>query len=347
MSTSTPQHRQGVAGPAETGRACPYCRFPLKEGVGMVQCGACGAAHHEDCFADNRGCAVVACTGGPDGSGAAPAFAGAPAAADPVTFVQPGAAPAPHPVAYAPPPMAPPPPQQPQWQQAPSPRRSSMPWVIGGAVALALAAAGSALAITLSSGDTPQNAAVPAPQVVTVTQESASPPAEEPEASGSSDTSSALDDQAEAIESSADASTVSKSSAESEIHDVLLEHHQAIVGGDYRGAWELMSTRKQNQKMREDGYDAWVAAQGSLTPHLDPSGLSVSIDDLDREHGVARVMVTGMDWNKSGARCNEWSGITWMKYENGEWRYDPGYSTTPQRERQWKNRFGELLGGSC
>jgi hypothetical protein len=54
-----------------------------------------------------------------------------------------------------------------------------------------------------------------------------------------------------------------------------------------------------------------------------------------------------MSWSQPGARCAEWSGLTWVKYENGEWRYDPGYSTTRQRKRAWASRYGQLLGTSC
>jgi hypothetical protein len=37
----------------------------------MVQCGHCNSAHHADCWDDNRGCAVVACAGGPTSATAA------------------------------------------------------------------------------------------------------------------------------------------------------------------------------------------------------------------------------------------------------------------------------------
>lgn len=52
-----------VSGP-DTGRSCPYCRFPLKEGGAAERCDACGALHHEDCWADNGGCAVLGCANG-------------------------------------------------------------------------------------------------------------------------------------------------------------------------------------------------------------------------------------------------------------------------------------------
>lgn len=95
------------------------------------------------------------------------------------------------------------------------------------------------------------------------------------------------------------------------------------------------------------GYAAWVKNQSTLRPYLNPAGLQVSIQSTEPISGEAQVDVTGMSWDKPGAPCRQWSGITWVKYENGEWRYDPGYSTTPQREREWKSHYSELLGGSC
>ena len=32
----------------ETGKACPYCRFPLKQGTQATECHVCGALHHTD-----------------------------------------------------------------------------------------------------------------------------------------------------------------------------------------------------------------------------------------------------------------------------------------------------------
>ncbi len=60
-----------VADTELAGRTCPYCRFPLKEGAEVVVCGECHAAHHADCWADNAGCAVTACLGGPGEASAA------------------------------------------------------------------------------------------------------------------------------------------------------------------------------------------------------------------------------------------------------------------------------------
>ena len=133
----------------------------------------------------------------------------------------------------------------------------------------------------------------------------------------------------------------------SEIQHMLLEWHEDVVHGNYHAAWELLSDRKQAQDGREYGYATWVKNQSTLKPYLNPSGLQVSVEHTEPSSGVAQVDVTGMGWDKPGSSCTEWSGITWVKYEDGAWRYDPGYSTTPQREREWKPRYLELLGGKC
>jgi Prokaryotic RING finger family 1 len=48
-----------------SGRNCPYCRFPIKEGTEVTVCPTCGAPHHTECWNDNQGCAITACASGP------------------------------------------------------------------------------------------------------------------------------------------------------------------------------------------------------------------------------------------------------------------------------------------
>lgn len=131
-----------------------------------------------------------------------------------------------------------------------------------------------------------------------------------------------------------------------DIRQILLGYHEAVLDGRFDVAWRLLTKRKQQQALREDGFAKWREAQASLTPYLDPSGLRVRIDKLENG-GVARVDVTGMNWYDPDAACSEWAGLTWVRYERGRWRYDPGYSTTAARERRWKPRFSELLGTTC
>jgi hypothetical protein len=139
---------------------------------------------------------------------------------------------------------------------------------------------------------------------------------------------------------------VSKRAMGGEIRNLLLDYHVAVVNGEFQRAWQLLSRRKQDQALEEDGYASWKRAQASLSPYLEPEGMKV--DAVTREGGgVARVDVVGMRWYAPGSGCSEWAGLTWAKFERGAWHYDPGYSTTPARERRWKPRYAELLGTTC
>jgi hypothetical protein len=131
-----------------------------------------------------------------------------------------------------------------------------------------------------------------------------------------------------------------------EIRRVLLGYHRAVVDGQFRRAWGLLSKRKQRQALGEETYGTWRRDQATLTPYLGPDGLRASVVSLEGG-GVARVYVSGMRWSKPGSPCSEWAGLTWVKYERGAWRYDPGYSTTPAREREWKPRDDQLMGADC
>jgi hypothetical protein len=132
----------------------------------------------------------------------------------------------------------------------------------------------------------------------------------------------------------------------SAIQSVLLAYHEDILAGRLQDAWSLLSARKRQQALSESGYAAWAKSQSSLAPYLTPAGLTVRIDALESD-GVARLLLSGMDWSAPGSPCSEWSGLTWAKYEGSEWTYDPGYSTTPERERAWQPRYDELLGVGC
>jgi hypothetical protein len=321
---SNPNFKQSLAGKADTGRACPYCRFPLKEGVHVAVCEACGAAHHSDCWHDNGGCAILACPGGPTAPGSTlpvdAAYQPSPTEANPQH-------------AFA----APPPPPLPAAERR-GPSLAIAVFVLavavgGAAVAILLSGRGTSnvrvanvtTAQTVTSIASQQSAAVSTPQEVTSTSTPSTPT---PSTEG-------------------DLPNVSSEQMQQEIQQMLREWHQDVVYGDYHGAWELLSARKRAQDKREEGYGTWAKNQSTLRPYLNPANLQVAVESTDPDDGVAQVDVTGMGWDKPGASCTEWSGITWVKYENGAWRYDPGYSTTRQREREWKPRFSELLGGSC
>jgi Double-GTPase 2 len=140
--------------------------------------------------------------------------------------------------------------------------------------------------------------------------------------------------------------TVSRGRMTHEIRQPLYAFHRAVVDGEFNRAWRLLTARKRRQALREGGYSKWRRNQATLTPYLDPNGLRVHIAALEGG-GVARVDVTGMHWYDPHASCSEWSGLTWVKYERGAWYYDPGYSTTRKREREWRPHYDELMGTTC
>lgn len=199
-------------------------------------------------------------------------------------------------------------------------------------VAGLLVSAGAVAAVVLLGGEDPEPTTISPGSAATVPAVETSPPTE----TGRADSTS---------EPPAD-SAESETEMARKIQGVLLAYHEDVVAHRFQDAWSLLSTRKRRQTEREDGYRKWARAQASLSPYLSPAGLTVRIDALEDE-GVARVFVTGMTWTAPGSPCTEWSGLTWAKHEGGIWTYDPGYSTTPERERTWQPRYSELLGANC
>lgn len=343
MTDDRPTPVVRTAAPEDAGRVCPYCRFALKPGTEVVECGGCRAPHHAECWGDNGGCAMMGCSGGPDpgdAAGEAPTQALAP----------PGAAVPPPPVVVPPPPAAaaPPPPPPAAGSAGAQPPPPHYPPPVGGRAArggpalvaavlvLALAVAGAAVALVVSSSEED------APVASAVTDDSEGGRDVSTEMDADDDTSPPATAPDADVLPADDEATMAR-----DIQDVLYRHHQAIVDGDYSTAWDLTSSRYQAKKVREDGYAAWQTAQESLTPHLEPSGLTVDILELDDREGVATIAVTGMGWTNPSSACSTWSGKTWAHHEDGVWRYEPGYSMTSARRARWEPRRDELLGWGC
>lgn len=230
-----------------------------------------------------------------------------------------------------PPPASPPPPPS----EPPARRGRRTPLLI--AAAIVLLGAGAAAAIVLTGGGGGESS------TITVAEESAdTAPADDGEATAADEA------ETETVEEAVLYPPVGRPEMEDEIETLLLAYHEDVVERDYRSAWALLSSRKRRQNLAEYGYPEWMRAQASLSDDLSPSGLQASIESFEgKREGVARVLVTGMGWSAAGSSCGEWSGLTWVRYEGGEWTYDPGYSTTGARRRAWEPRAGELLGGTC
>jgi hypothetical protein len=345
MQPDRPDPQALLAGAADTGKTCPYCRFPLKEGTSIMRCGVCQATHHGDCWQDNGGCAVIACAGGPTSSPADREVTEVAAATRARPAVQP-------PFGGSPPGAPPPSPAPTMWQPGAQPPQGGRgPWLPVAVVILAIAVVGAGVAVVLSRQNNDVRLAASAQTVTSnepgnteTTTDSTTTTPDSEEA-----TTTSVSDTGDTTPSSADGVLPDEpiEQLRQEIQGLLYNWHEDIVNGDNHGAWELLSKRKRQQSLEKYGYPGWVHNQATLKPYLDPSGIRVNIDSTEPDTGVATVDVKGMSWNKPGAHCSEWSGITWVKYEQGAWRYDPGYSTTPERESKWKSRFADLLGGKC
>jgi hypothetical protein len=202
-------------------------------------------------------------------------------------------------------------------------------------LALLLVGAGAGAAIALLGGDdSKQTEAAPPGSSATVPTDETTAPTQTGEAGSGS------------AGGQAGFPAVSRAEMAQEIQSLLLAYHEDVIEDRVHDAWILLSARKRAQNLSESGYAKWAQAQASLAPYLTPAGIAVHVDALESD-GVARVLVTGMKWSAPGSPCSEWSGLTWVKYEGGNWTYDPGYSTTAERERIWKPRRPELLGATC
>lgn len=200
---------------------------------------------------------------------------------------------------------------------------------------LALGAAVGGAAYLITSGDDPEVAEVGPPAAsATISEDDGEEPTD---ADGSQ---SAADTDADGYP------TVSRAQMRADIEDLIRRYHEAIVARRFSEVWDLLTQRKRDQALQEGTFKEWRSNQATLSPYLDASGLRVRIDELEGD-GVARILITGMGWSAPGSSCSEWSGLTWVKYENGAWLRDPGYSTTPEREAEWKPRRSELLGVGC
>lgn len=337
------------------GRNCPYCRFPIKEGGAVLECAHCHAIHHEDCWGDNGGCAITSCAGGPSAQPATVTHAEPEPEVTLRRFTrteEPPASVFPRPAAGAVPPAglyghpAPPPAkdphdrptelQPPAFPPVPPPgdssgRRLPSLWLIFGFVLL-LAAIGGATAVLITknhnAGKHVTHAGVTPPPSSGGTGPSSNP--------GGGDTGPATGDVVPA--------SMTDAEIEQQSSDKIIAHQAALSAGDYSKAWDQLSSRKQDQfRNQSGGYDGWVGHQQQTFYGTDTSGITVQLKSVNRKTGEAVVYVSGFSDRQGCA----FSGLTWTYYENSQWWYDPGYSTTPERRAKWEPRRTELLGIPC
>jgi hypothetical protein len=312
VATTAPVVSTKHAPDALVGRVCPYCRFPLDQATETIECHSCHAIHHTDCWFENSGCAINGCAATaepPPPAPEPPVPVQSPAVAAAWTAVENGTAP------YG---------AQPQ--VAASPQRSGnwKPFWIGLAVVLVLAAAGTGLFFLLSHKHA-NHATTNAHHPIKLPPDPGNPPP------GGSNGLLPNESPAHMTE---------------EIRQLMLTWHQDIKAGDTAAAWDLYTHRRQQLQLAKETESQWAGEQQSFARYLDPSGVQVRILSRDSNDGVATIMVTGMTYSGSSS-CSDWSGVTWVRYEGGRWRYDPGYETTPSRNQSWKRRTSQTLGAQC
>jgi hypothetical protein len=156
---------------ADAGRSCPYCRFPLKEGTAAERCDACNSLHHEDCWNDGAGCAVLGCSGA--GMAAAAVAAGNPQPGWAVPAYQQGVPVAPALEVY---PGYGPPAGHPPQVPPPPPQRSGNQTILILAVIIALIGIGTGVAVATGAFSNSEGTSPPNPLVTASGPESKTAP---------------------------------------------------------------------------------------------------------------------------------------------------------------------------
>lgn len=344
MNRDSSEPREGTAGRDETGMSCPYCRFPLKERDEITSCGVCSAPHHSDCWADNAGCAVVACPGGPAGRDPAPVeSAPSPGRPNPGPHVPPSVPPSTKAKVRIDPMPAPrqPAPRDPESEPGAVisgeagtiriPDKS----LIGTAIVVLLIAIGGAF--LLAQVFSTQDAADPA-----------RPVAPAPEPRDDSDGGGPLQTPNRDTLASLTPSQIKQGAQE-----IIRRWHVLASQGDTAGIWANLSPRKRRQKATdpEASVSEFLSQQADFGQQLStPGSARVRVVDVDRQTGGVEIYVSNLGYTGAcvlGTQGDKWVGITWVKYQNGRWYYEPGYSTTQERRDTWESDATGTLGGSC
>lgn len=290
------------------GRACPYCRFTLKQDIPAVACPSCSSVHHADCWSENGGCAVVACASGPKGSASPPT------------------------IGQATPP--PPPRDTPQVQPAaPAPERHRSDLsklLVAALLLLALAVGGAAVAIALSRGGDAKPVATRAAKTVVVTQPAAKTVTQEP-----------------ADGNEADVPPPASAPDAAELESVLRRYFGAVKRGDFDSAYALLSPTYKHWKASNGARPQWERQETDNMLYLSPGDLSVTVESYDPSADIATIDVRGMQYREPGKPTCPYVGITWMRRFDGRWYYDQGYMQRAERRAEWRPRQRETLGFPC
>jgi hypothetical protein len=276
----------GVATADMTGRSCPYCRFTLKEGLPIQECGFCHTVHHTECWEENGGCCVTGCAGGPT-------------QATQVHAATPGRPPAPPP---PPPPFVLP--EAPIG--APGPGKQipvALAAVLAGVVAIL--GAGAALALSSGGSSNPSPSVTVPPVVTTETTATETTPTE---TTTTPNTTTATTPTETTTTNTATTQTTPQPN-EAPLAAVN-EHWHDIQTGDYQGAWEDEAPSLRGNE------SSWVHAQ----EEAGVESVSYQFEQSSSSGNEATVNVVKLRTVGKQNGCQNWTGGYGVVNEGGTWR---------------------------
>jgi len=324
------------------GRACPYCRFPIKQGPGVTECSSCHAVHHAECFADNRGCAIAGCSGANVlGAAAAPlavpppppaAQFGAPTVAANTPSVPTMAAP-------PPPPLSAP------------PAGSSGAWWKPALIAFAItvAVAGAAVAVILGTKKSPHTTTVvrtaqPSAETTAPADSGSADSAGSTDTTGVTDTTGSGDTSGSSDTSSnsssdtgsSDSSGSASSGADSTPNGSPATAASAVAGPDKVFRWHLQALNEGNaQKAFNYFVPSYRASNPDWVSNREQASPTIRIVSIGPVHRTASdsadvdVDFFAQDANPtsgSDTKCREFTGSVHMEKVGSVWRYAPALS---------------------
>lgn len=312
----------------QTGESCPLCRFPIKEREKLVSCGVCDAAHHEDCWDEEDGCAVPGCAGGPEpvkppartashqtGEGShVPPRAG-PRGKKKRRRLTVGPEPSGEKTKTGTRPLAP----------GPRPLVERRLLFVG---LLAVVAAFVGILLVANSNN--------------------SAPAEECEPGTGQDgiacyRNGLLPD-------------IPKGEMRQEVGTFVRNWYRNIGQDNFGTAWQDMSLRQRQQIEQNangrfpQGRQGWTRGMRDIARYLNPTRMQVELlEPSYPEEGVLTVNIKDTPYTDPQDRCGYRSGITWVRFDPAEnaWTYEPEADLTPPRARDWSNRSASLFRNRC
>jgi Prokaryotic RING finger family 1 len=314
------------------GRTCPYCRFDLEQGVGIIACPVCDAIHHDDCWRENGGCAVALCAGGPTRADAAQEPDQAEAHPRSPDAPPPEPAPEPMPVVIHPDPseaptlkserLPPPPPAVPPGP--PPPRGGGAPrgtWVPLIAVAIVLlGGAGAAAIVWTGSEEGPYENVSAGFETAAESEEFDETDFEEEgyeeesfEEEGYGEESYGEEEFEE--EEFEEAEPSPSQLAQGQIQHALTAHFNRLASGSYESAYYDLTA---SEGEAAGGESAWVAAQEE--DQLQSFNLTVETSLADAHS--AQATIEEFETHAVATGCNRWYGYWQMRKIYGEWLID-------------------------